>query len=230
MILMSLITPDRVLWGIVLFLAVGSFTLLMLTRPRGTRVRGSCGAAPPAASHDTAVALADAQQIGSLLTRLEDTSRRLADDVESRFARLESVIHDADDRLAKLAALCDPSASGTNGRLTSALRENHAVGGRGPVAARSRFQVDSHRRPTTDLRAATDLLRQIAQEQTASQPDGDGPTLITSGLQGAAIHDRVYEMADAGTAPIAIAEALGLMLGEVELILNLRTSPSMRTI
>lgn len=120
--------------------------------------------------------------MGELLLELEEVSRRVAAQIETRYAKLEAVIRDADHRIARLEQLV--------GR-----RPNEAT------------------KPESEPRASAggrSLARE--NENRGSQPDESSDPRLR----------RVYELVDAGATPIKAAEQLGMPLGEVELILNLR--------
>lgn len=117
-----------------------------------------------------------------VMIKLEELSRRVSAQVDTRFTKLECVIRDADERAARLEKL---------------LAQN------GPAAAK----------PPEHTPAQTTNVRD-ADPSAANAPPSEKelPPRVR----------RVYELADEGKAPLAIAEALELPVGEVELILNLR--------
>jgi len=139
-----------------------------------------------------------------LLVQLEQVAREVNARLDTKFARLERVVRDADQRIARLEQLL----------------------GHSPDAPAACSPSSEAPRPS---RSAHDPQPRAAQRSpTAADPDARSAPARTSDAtpQDAALvnprHRRVYNMFDAGTAPFQIAEALDMPLSEVELILNLR--------
>lgn len=127
--------------------------------------------------------------LDDLLLQLEQLQREINAQLDTKFARLEAVVRDADDRIARLGALL----------------------GRQPAATAEQ--------PEPAIRAADG--EPAPQPPTAARPSPAAPSRQPAPPLNPE-HRRVYDMTDAGHSPIKVAEALGLTLGEVELILNLR--------
>ncbi len=108
------------------------------------------------------------QAMEALLAQLEDVSRRINAQTDTRIAKLEALLREADAR--------------TGGPPDSTSSRDVAL--KTASVAASRVAPAPERRP-----------QRFA---------------------------RVYELADSGTAPLAIADTLQVPVGEVELILNLR--------
>lgn len=135
--------------------------------------------------------------VDELLVQLEDVARRVGAEVETRFAKLEAVIRDADSRIAALRN----------------LSENADVSQVAAPSAPACPPAATPRRPETRTTRAT--------PPTASETPKRGNQRVGS-ADGDPRFKQVYELADSGAPPIKVAEQLGLPLGEVELILNLR--------
>jgi len=133
--------------------------------------------------------------MGELLLELEEVSRRVGAQIETRYAKLEAVMRDADARIAHLEQLRGARPAGAA----------HVVAEPGAPASGG-----------TEPRAS-------AGGRSRAVDGGDGDP-ARSGPEEAADprFRRVYELVDAGATPIKAAEELGMPLGEVELILNLR--------
>jgi hypothetical protein len=125
------------------------------------------------------------ESMDELLLQLEEVSRRVGAQVDTKFAKLETVIRDADERIARL--------EGVLGRSGDTRPQPRAPG------SAKREGAGETPAGGTDTPAAPN---------PAEPPD---PRF-----------QRVYELIDAGSSPIKAAEQLGLPLGEVELILDLR--------
>jgi hypothetical protein len=133
------------------------------------------------------------QSMDELLVQLEEASRRVGAQIDTKFAKLETVIQDADDRLARL---------------------EHVLGRLGGEKAASRASAGGRStRPASITRTPpTSGAEKVARNSPGRSP-GEAPDPS---------FERVYELIDAGASPLKTAEQLGLPLGEVELILNLR--------
>lgn len=291
--------PRESLWPILLVLALASLSILLLRKRASVRRLNRADnreRLERMKSDPAAHRAAD-----ELMVQLEEFARRVTAQVDSRFAKLEQVIRDADERTRKLeaaverAAACGvphpdaarepqsklrapearppspaypapprPPSGGAASAASECRAPRHtatagdpippdrppqrgptcgpgagpamrAAGGATAVLAAS--PARENLKHGTQVRATTAPARpsrfvlvepESAHELAATAPDELNPPPIApyalDDPAGAArLHDRVREMAAAGTAPIDIAEALNLLLGEVELILNLRT-------
>ncbi|MFQ5804893.1 MAG: hypothetical protein ACE5I3_00420 [Phycisphaerae bacterium] len=125
------------------------------------------------------------ESMDQLLVELEEVSRRVGAQVDTKFAKLDAVIRDADDRIARLEQML-----GRHGTEPS--------------------------QPAAPAKPAA----QAALEGGAK--DEPPPAKCPDPEPADPRFRRVYELVDAGASPIKAAEELGMPLGEVELILNLR--------
>lgn len=163
------------------------------------------------------------QAMDQLLLQLEELSRRINAQVDTKFLKLETVIRDADDRIVKLEGLLGKSKQpGT--RTAGAVKASEPT----PVS-----EPPGETRPTTPPPRASAPLP----GGSTPPPEPSTPPAVTS-TSSARVGDasepakpvappdprvgRVHELADAGQQPIKIAEELDMPLGEVEFILNLR--------
>lgn len=190
------------MWPVLLVLG-GTAVMMMLLRRRGSRARLS-GREMIDEQKERFLRRRDSHRAADdLLVQLEELARRIGADVDTRYAKLEAVIRDADERIARLERLAE--------RLGIALETDTptARGGRTPASAGGR--PSSAGRPSAD-RATRETAGKAASDSPASAaPMNDDPRFRA-----------IYELVDAGATPIAAAEKLGLPLGEVELILDLR--------
>ena len=117
--------------------------------------------------------------------------RDLAARLETRAARLEALLDQADERIERLEA-----------RLAaSTAHKGLGTDAPAPAAARNGHQHDPEADPWAD----------------PGQPARAQP-----GLPDDPLHQEVYELADAGQTPLAIARRLDQQVGTIELILALR--------
>jgi hypothetical protein len=134
------------------------------------------------------------QSMDELLLQLEDVSRRVGAQVDTKFAKLETVIRDADERIDRLERILGRPATG-NGSPDAARDQPDAKPRQAAPPAQPTHQAGGRASASRKLPATEPTDPRVA---------------------------RVYELVDAGATPIKAAEQLGLPLGEVELILNLR--------
>ncbi|MGD8451427.1 MAG: hypothetical protein PVJ57_06375 [Phycisphaerae bacterium] len=145
--------------------------------------------------------------MSELMVQLEEFSRRINAQLDTKFARLETVVRDADDRIAKLKQL-----------LTQLGEAPPQAVRKAPPAARApRSEV----RPATDNDAPPKRPAPPAAAPPA-KPSADPVAVNPDLLPRHETAQRVYALADRGATPIQIAEETDLPLGEVELLLNLR--------
>ncbi len=130
---------------------------------------------------------------------LVDTARRLAAQLDVKAARLEQLIVQADERIATL---------------------RRSGGGAIPLA--TAFATDD----TTPDGVSDDAAPDDAAPDAAA-PDDETParaTPVPAGIPLDPLTTQVYELADGGHDPVAIAQTLDEQIGKVELILALRES------
>ncbi len=114
-----------------------------------------------------------------LLVQLEELSRRINAQVDTRYAKLETVIRDADARIQELTQLVQ-GTTGASPKLAN---------------------------------GSDDTASYAPQHSDSTSPDSNDRE---------ARFQRIYELADAGTPQMTIADMLEIPVGEVELILSLR--------
>ena len=136
-------------------------------------------------------------EIEALLGELEETSRRLAAQLDNRYTRLEQLMAEADEKIKRLEEL------GAGERKT------------GPADStgheRTMVQTGAEKETIqTAVSAAQRTLSRLRQERGAP-PAGQDPA-----------YAPIYALADRGKSPREIAQELGRQPGEVELILALR--------
>ena len=182
------------MWSVLLILG-GTVVMMMMLRRRGTRARLS-GRELVDAQKERFIRRRDSHRAGDdLLVQLEELARRIGADVDTRYAKLEAVIRDADDRIKRLETLAS--------RLGVAVEE---AGPGEPAAVEGAGQA-----------GGGGGCKPVPQDEGG---DGGGPR--KSPMADDPRFRAIYELIDGGATPIAAAEKLGLPLGEVELILDLR--------
>ncbi len=166
---------------VVMVLAGTTVMLMMLRRHQFRRVTGRD------VTREQFARLRDQTEVrnsmDTLLLQLEQLQREINAQLDTKFARLETVIHDADQRIAELKRL-----------------RNEPVEPAEPPTV--------HLQPEPELRPA-------APAPPAPAPSAPNPPRTEE-------QRRVFELHDAGRTPVEVAEALGLPLGEVQVMLQLR--------
>ncbi|MCA9242323.1 MAG: hypothetical protein KDA32_00100 [Phycisphaerales bacterium] len=149
-----------------------------------------------------------------LLIELEEVSRTVSAEIETRFAKLEVAIKDADARLAELRSLAESGVRAENPTdrdgadvegLNAAPTDDRARQGATEIdVLLDDFEPNPRPSPTVTV--------------TIPKPIVDDRRLAMA----EALKQKVHELQDAGRRPMEIAESLGVTLGEVELLLQLR--------
>lgn len=147
--------------------------------------------------------------VGELLVELDQSAARVAAQIQEHFERLDALQRDVDDKLRRYSlASAAPTAviAERSTRSEPATKANAAI-------------------PVAGTRASR---KHTAQEQWHSA-SSKGPDESAGASASAPVTanrdprvDRVFELSDAGEKPIRIAEFMGMLLGEVELLLALR--------
>jgi len=136
------------------------------------------------------------REMEQLVVELNEFAREVNGQLDTRFARLERSIADADRRIAELRRLdgatpreADDPIMRANADAANAVRTN-------------------------------DVSRAAAQQTTSAGVSAAAQSVRPGSPQSG--EQRVYELSDLGRTPTEIAQALRCTVGEVELILNLR--------
>jgi hypothetical protein len=140
-------------------------------------------------------------EVEALLGELEETSRRLAAQLDNRYTRLEQLLAEADERIKRLEALGAGGGDGAKGRHGDTAQE---LAETPQIAPRDGGTVQSA------VSAAQRTLSRLRAERGAP-PAGQDPA-----------YAPIYALADKGKTPREIAQELGRQPGEIELILALR--------
>jgi len=147
-----------------------------------------------------------------LLVQLEEASRRISAQADTQFERLRAAIRDADERINRLShagpvrqSTAPPPAQPPPRPLEEFKPGLPTAPPAAPAAAPA---------PPTVTRAVVSAVVPAAPPAAVSSPP---PTPADERRQ------RIYELADAGTSLVTIADVLQIPVGEVELNLSLRT-------
>jgi hypothetical protein len=184
---------DQTIWMIVA--AVGVGVLYFLMRPRKGNKRDPLGGAP---SFPLARQRGVEEQMSNLLVELSEMARQISAQLDTRAAKLELLIKEADEKIAALRGTIGVNGSAASPAAPQAAAEDSSTTTIAPTA-----HVDSA-------------------EQAALSDIKDSPPAAPAPPAADPRHTQVYAMADEGRSANEIARALHRPAGEVELILALR--------
>jgi hypothetical protein len=175
--------------------AIFAITIILFILNRSARRRRLGGNVRPDRSSneaDTARVMRLKREMEQLLVELNEFAREVNGQVDTRFAKLERSIADADRRIAELQRLRGESGKAVD-TDDSVLRANRE--------------------------AADGVRARLSRAGSAPSVPAAHPSRAT---QTVSREDAVYQMSDAGKSLVDIARFLKCTVGEVELILNLR--------
>jgi len=174
------------------------FILYVAIRPMFTRKKDPLSDAPFRMSLSQNKSIE--REMQTLIVELHEMSRKMGAQIETRAARLEQLIADADQRLGllkKLGQLDDTDLPPLRPAVTAA-------------DDRPRMRLVRSDEPAVEQQPAAPASP--GEFSNVEMPDDR--------------HRPVYELADAGLSPAAIAQRLARPAGEIELILALRPRAS----
>jgi hypothetical protein len=183
---------DQTIWMIVA--AVGVGVLYFLMRPRKGSKRDPLGERGGVPSFPLARQRGVEEQMSNLLVELSEMARQISAQLDTRAAKLELLIKEADEKIA-------------------ALRGTGTGDGPAMPAGRDAPEAGSTVAPTVHVDSAEQAA--LSDMKDAQPPAAPPPAADPR-------HAEVYAMADEGRSANEIARALHRPAGEVELILALR--------
>ena len=179
------------------------------------------------------------QSMDDLLIQLEEVSRRVSAQVDTKFAKLEQVVRDADVRIARLERLLGKH-EGDRSTTRAPAAQPSMPPTTPPSLSQSPAQAPPAKSPVSpgpstprEPSASREKRNRQTRADASNRPNASSPARPASPAANPPAADppannidprfqHVYDLVDAGHSPIQAAEALSLPLGEVELILNLR--------
>ncbi len=176
-------------------------TMIMISTRRRAADRGS---SPRAYAREQLAKVREQEgmrdDLQELMMQLEKLAREINAQVDTRFAKLEKAIADADARLAELKRL--------------------GVGEATPVETVQEQPADG---PVLEPRESTptesDRGKGVVDEVAADSGDATADEPVDAAES---VERRIVELSRAGKSPLEIARALGRDVGEVELIIKLK--------
>ncbi len=208
---------------LLLIAAILIVTFIMLRSNRRRMVEGASrrykGEMDPATTRSAAIK----KDMERLVIELNELAREVNGQIDTRFAKLEQSIADADKRVSALRILVD-AANKANDAAYDRIRPPATSSE--SVAAVSQAGIDvtiSDEGETGSAVGGPEKPTVDSSGDEATQPE-EPETQEAAGRTSSVdeINSLIYSMADLGHSPIEIAQELEQNVGEVELILNLR--------
>jgi hypothetical protein len=177
-------------WVVLAAGVLATLYVIMRTKSRGKKV-------DPLARQPAGMGLAQQRQverdIGNLMVEMLETARQMTAQLDTRAAKLELLIRQADQRLEAVKAV-GSSAPGATATAAAATA------------------------PSADASQASNAV----EENRDVEPASPAPAILPAETPPDPRHAEIYAMADSGRSPHEIARSLDRPNGEVELILALR--------
>jgi len=145
-------------------------------------------------------------ELSALLADLEETSRRVAAQIDNRKMALEQLIAEADEKIMRLEALTRQPMPAVQ-KPASTSPSSFAPG----LSGMQKPTAVAPAKTTSAAQDAAQTLTRLRQERGAPTPTDDPA------------YRPIYQLADLGKTPREIAQELNRQPGEVELILALRS-------
>ncbi len=179
-----------------------------------------------------------------IFVQISDLARQLNAQMDTRFAKLEQAMADADRKIATLEGLLRRAAGvkGIDVTIGDEPAEEPAAGTPDPQSAKAPQPQPARlpESPSANGGKGRKQGKKPARTDKAGNPDAPAskanepaPAKPATGAKGQASADggdvrytRVYQLADQGLPLVEIARQTGQTTGEIELILNLRKSRS----
>ena len=160
------------------------------------------------------------EDMEQIVVQINELARQLNAQMDTRFAKLEQVIAEADEKIATLEGLLRQAAGSRAWTWSSMIgaAEEAAAAGEAPPPPR---QIPQGRQEGAKAGKAV-----AKSEAAASKADG-APAKSDPAAPAdpdALRYGRIYALADQGLPIVEIARQTGQTTGEIELILNLRKS------
>jgi len=219
-----------------LILLAGIVLIIVLLSINARRRRREMGPSPRDYVREHVARLRDQQavknDIETLMLQLEELARELNAQIDTRFAKLETAIRHADERIATLERLLrtpigQPSVDVAVGDEQAAEpaevcpTEPTPPTAPEPSAEAVQSAPSPSRNEDETLRPLTKGGKPTHSGASQTTPPSPQRTRAAAGIPDPD-RDAIYAMADAGKQPVEIAQALGRPTGEIELVLALR--------
>jgi hypothetical protein len=148
--------------------------------------------------------------LDDLLLQIEDMARRVNAQLDTKFAKLETVVRHADERIRRLERLVQEAAAARAAMSRASAEPSPQAAAQTPgQPAQVDVVIDDS--PAVEPEAADPPP---SEEPPAERPT---PAPVTYNQM-----KRIYDLADQGLTPMKVAEKLHVPIGEVEVVLNVR--------
>jgi len=144
------------------------------------------------------------------MAELADLSRQINGQLDTRLVQLEILLHEADDKIARLEAATHQGACGDEVQAAeSELSEQRAEAEE--MLSRLRGEGRSSLRDVASRSKNASKETVPSESQEPTEENSENPE-----------HRNIFALSDSGQSAIQIAQQLGRPTGEIELILSLR--------
>ena len=208
--------------GIVMMMVAIVLGMITMQRRRSTRT-------PDLSSYVREQASRVRQQEGvredmeRIFVQISELSRELNAQMDTRFAKLEHAIAQADERIATLESLLRRAAGVQAVDVIVDDRPAGQPAARAPAqASDARISREAGTRRTGKKAAGSEKAEAKQDATAAAKEPASAQQQLTPPDPGELRYSRIYELADQGLPIVEIARQVGQTTGEVELILNLR--------
>jgi len=204
---------------------IGIMLLMRTTRRRTIQSKKPVG--PPAAKRYAQLTRGTraARSLENVLAEMDELSRDIHGRLDTKIARLEVTIRDADERIAELTRLQATIAGSPRGSASGGIRSDDPISaGSLDVTLDSESPVEFASDQTT---AASQQNVPMHQPGAALRSDTLRHTTQADGAAPVSPDDtkaRIHALADLSMSAEEIASELSRPVGEIELILSLRTA------
>lgn len=212
--------------GIVMLMVAIVLGMITMQRRRSTRT-------PDLSSYVREQASRVRQQEGvredmeRIFVQISELSRELNAQMDTRFAKLEQAIGQADERIATLESLLRRAAGVQSVDVIVDDRPAGPPCAQAPAqAAKAQTAKKGEPRRTSKTAAGPDKPEARQDATAAANEPAFALQQPTPPDPGELRYSRIYQLADQGLPIVEIARQVGQTTGEVELILNLRKSRS----
>jgi hypothetical protein len=189
------------------------FVLVRRSRKRGHLAKMSSVSPPPHVAHPPAGHHLDAPgAMGRWEVEMYELARDLAGQLDSKLVIVQQLVRNAEQATARLEALIERAEQVGLWQRNSGQPDDE--------------NVEDFQSATEPIQAAPVRDWPNPAEPDAPQPDWSGHAAASASATAALVKrtERAYQLADSGLTIAQIAAELGEPLGEVELILSVRTS------
>ncbi len=153
-------------------------------------------------------------QIGELMGQLADLSRQINGEIDTRLAKLEILLRDADQTISQLEKLTGKESK------TQPLPPSEPTG-KGAEAIRKITEDFQQPKRAESSKTSTPMTEKTNKTEEKSE-ESESPASSQNNVKNSIEKQQILEMSEQGMSPVEIAQELNRPIGEIELILALK--------